>query len=284
MHTQLGFVLYTAFAGAGLSITLASYAAVLIGATLVTLRERQLPYRVEWRPSASEIGTDALVMVVVQIALPYLLSITLVVALSGFLKTSGLIVQDLWPQNLPIAAQVCMMLLATEFPRYWLHRAFHTFTWMWQFHAVHHSPHRLYWLNVGRFHLLEKAGQYAVDALPFSLMGVAQDVLVAYFIFYALNGFFQHSRFFQHSNCHVRLGALNYIVSGPELHRWHHSKLAKESNANFGNNLILRDILFGTRFHPKDREVGRLGLLNRHYPTSFFAQMKTPFIRGMENG
>ena len=32
------------------------------------------------------------------------------------------------------------------------------------------------------------------------------------------------------------------------------------------------------------RDVGPLGLLNRQYPTGFLDQMKTPFIRGLENG
>jgi sterol desaturase/sphingolipid hydroxylase (fatty acid hydroxylase superfamily) len=275
---MLGFALYSAFSGAGLSAALASYASVLIGAALISLHEIKLPYREEWKPGTREIGNDAAFMVTVQIALPYFFSVTLVIALSEQLRTNGVTVQGLWPHDLPIAAQACLMLLAADFPRYWLHRAFHKFTPMWRFHAVHHSPHRLYWLNVGRFHPIEKAVQYAVDALPFALLGVSTDVLAAYFIFYAANGFFQHS------NCRVRLGPLNYIVSGPELHRWHHSELAKESDHNFGNNLIVWDLLFGTRFLPEDREVGPLGLVNRQYPTGFLVQMKTPFIPGLENG
>jgi len=31
---------------------------------------------------------------------------------------------------------------------------------------VHHYPHKLYWLNVGRFHPIEKALQYMLDMLP----------------------------------------------------------------------------------------------------------------------
>ena len=274
----LGFALYATLTGAGFAITLAAYVSVLIGAGLITLHEMNLPYRADWKPRAREVGADALFMVTVQIALPYLLSITLVIAAAASLTAGGLTVQGLWPHDLPIAVQVCLMLLAADFPRYWLHRAFHGCAAMWRFHAVHHSPHRLYWLNVGRFHPIEKAGQYAVDALPFALLGVSHDVLVAYFIFYALNGFFQHS------NCSVRLGPMNYIVSGPELHRWHHSASATESDTNFGNNLILWDLLFGTRFLPKGRDVGPLGLVNRRYPTGFLVQMKTPFIRGLENG
>ena len=149
---------------------------------------------------------------------------------------------------------------------------------LWRFHVVHHSPHRLYWLNVGRFHPLDKAGQYVFDALPFVLLGVSSEVLAAYFVFYAINGFFQHS------NCWVALGPLNFIVSGPELHRWHHSVLPAESDRNFGNNLILWDILFGTRFLPKDRAVETLGLRNRAYPMGFLAQMKAPFIPGRDSG
>ena len=274
----IGFAIFLTASDAGLPVGIASYAAVLTCAALITLHEIALPYRREWRPDGGEIGCDAMFMITVQIALPYLLSISVVVALSEYLETNGFAVQGLWPHETAVAVQVCLMLLLAEFPRYWMHRAFHRFTPMWRFHAVHHSPHRLYWLNVGRFHPIEKAVQFCFDALPFALLGVSTEVLTAYFVFYGVNGFFQHS------NCRVHLGPLNYIVSGPELHRWHHSELAEESDNNFGNNLIVWDLLFGTRFLPKHREVGPLGLVNRQYPTGFLAQMKTPFVRGIEGG
>ncbi len=273
-----GFGTFAALAAQCLHVTLASYIAVLAGAALVTLHELKLPCRAEWRPGLPEVGADTLFMLVVQVALPYLLSITLVIFLAEQLRVGGFIVEGLWPHELPVAAQACLMLVAADFFRYWLHRAFHRFEFMWCYHAVHHSPHRLYWLNVGRFHPIEKAVQFAVDTLPFALLGVSTEVLAAYFVFYAVNGFFQHS------NCDVRLGPLNYIVSGPELHRWHHSEFTEESDTNFGNNLIIWDLLFGTRFLPADRVVGRLGLVNRNYPKEFLAQMKTPFVPGLDKG
>ncbi len=272
----VAFALATALTAGGLPVAAASYVAVLAAAALVTLHEIKFPYRTKWRPTAREIWDDVQFMAVVQVALPYLLSITVVVLLADYLRTSGIVIGGLWPHGLPVAAQVCLMLLAAELPRYWLHRAFHKFTFMWRYHAVHHSPHRLYWLNVGRFHPMEKAVQFGADTLPFALLGVSNETLAAYFVFYAVNGFFQHS------NCNIRLGPLNYIVSGPELHRWHHSEFAVESDNNFGNNLIVWDVLFGTRFLPRDREVGRLGLTNRDYPSGFLAQMKTPFVPGLE--
>ena len=272
----LGFAVFWALLRSGLEAAPASYLAVFAGAALITLHEIVLPYRPAWKPAVREIGADAVFMVAVQVALPYVLSITVVIALSDLLRSQGVVVSWLWPHDLPVWLQAGLMLLAADLPRYWLHRGFHAFRPMWWFHAVHHSPHRLYWLNVGRFHPIEKATQYAVDALPFILLGVSHEVLAVYFVFYAVNGFFQHS------NCRVRLGPLNYLVSGPELHRWHHSNVPGESDHNFGNNLIVWDLVFGTRFLPKDREVGSLGLINRLYPTGFLAQMGSPFVPDLD--
>ena len=269
----LGFVLYTTLAGAGWHVTLASYGVALVGVGLIALHEVMLPYRRDWRPPAEDVRTDALFLIVVQVALPYLLAITLVIALAGALKAGGRTVDIFWPHNLPVVAQVAIMLLAADFMRYWLHRAFHRYPLMWRLHAVHHSPPQLYTINVGRFHPIEKSVQYAADTLPFAILAVSQEVLAAYFVFYALNGFFQHS------NCRVYLGPLNYLVAGPELHRWHHSRRAREMNSNFGNNLIVWDTLFRTRFLPNDRDIETIGLRNRRYPTGFLLQMKSPFVR-----
>ena len=111
---------------------------------------------------------------------------------------------------------------------------------------------------------------------PFILVGVGVEVLALYFVFYAVNGFFQHS------NVDAKYGVLNWVVSGAELHRWHHSRLVEESNRNYGNNLIVFDLMFGSWFLPRDRRVGELGLINRDYPLDFGAQMKTPFVAGLD--
>ena len=200
-----------------------------------------------------------------------LLSLLVVVTAAETVAAGGWIPDGIWPHRLPIIIQVVLMMAIADFSRYWLHRACHSVGFLWRLHAVHHSPRQLYWLNAGRFHPIEKSIQYMVDSLPFILLGVSADVLALYFVLYAINGFFQHS------NCAVRLGPLNYLISGPELHRWHHSKIIAESNANYGNNLIVWDLLFGTRFLPRDRQVGELGLIDRHYPHGFVAQVAAPF-------
>ena len=276
-------IVLTTFAGfwaltaSGVHVTPASYGAGVLAAALVTVHEIKWPHRQQWRPQGREIRADMAFMVVVQMTLPYLLSIGVTIGIADRLKAEGFTVDGLWPHQLPVVVQSILMLLLADLARYWLHRAFHRFGLMWRYHAVHHSPHRLYWLNVARFHPFEKAVQFSFDALPFVLVGVSSEVLAAYFVFYAVNGFFQHS------NCAVRLGFLNYVISGPELHRWHHSEFPEESNTNFGNNLIVWDWIFGTRFLPVERQVGNLGLINREYPSGFWQQMGTPFVAGSDS-
>ena len=273
-----GFAIYAGLRAIGLPLSASSYLVAAIAAGLITVHETVLPYRREWRPQRGEVANDVAFITLVQVLLPLVLSLSVVLWTAGALQSRGWTVSGIWPHELPIAIQASLMLLAADFPRYWMHRAFHRFGWLWRLHAVHHSPHRLYWLNVGRFHPIEKAIQYAVDTLPFVLLGVPEGALALYFIFYAINGFFQHS------NCSARLGPLNYVVSGPELHRWHHSTLPSESDRNFGNNLILWDVLFGTRFLPLGRSVRTLGLRDRRYPMGIHSQLWAPFVRDGTDG
>ena len=115
--------------------------------------------------------------------------------------------------------------------------------------------------------------QMVLDSLPFLLMQVDARVLALYYIAYATNGFFQHC------NIRLRYGVLNYIVGSAETHRWHHSRIPRESNANYGNTIIIWDLLFGTWYLPRERESTELGLQDAAYPKSFLMLMRAPFRR-----
>ena len=83
---------------------------------------------------------------------------------------------------------------------------------------------------------------------------------------------------FQHTNLPIRCGPLNWFFSMAELHRWHHSRLPEESNRNFGQNLIIWDVVFGTRFLPTDREppeeIGIAGMPD--FPMDYVGQVLSP--------
>lgn len=286
-HRMVQFLTYPLVMVSGISLHLVlieqeinlvwtTYIPILASALIITIMEQHFPHREEWSGAREDYLQDGLFMLLVQVALPRLLSSLVLLTGLDWFYSSQSATSNLWPHEWSVEIQVVLMLLTADFLRYWLHRASHEWPPLWQLHAVHHSPHKLYWFNVGRFHPLEKCLQISFDTLPFILVGVKKEMIALYLVFYSINGFFQHC------NIQLALGPLNYLISGPELHRWHHSKLVKESNQNYGNNLIVWDLAFGTWFLPEMRQVGKLGLMNPDYPISFLDQMTTPFKKGLD--
>ncbi|MBB17074.1 hypothetical protein CMK22_17550 [Candidatus Poribacteria bacterium] len=260
----------------GFPLQISAYIPIILGVVIITFLEHKFPYRKSWLPKTSDVRNDAAFMVVVQVILPRILSLFVAFTISKYIKSKGLTPAEYWPHHFLPIVQAFLMVLFADFFRYWFHRASHEWYSLWRLHAVHHSPHKLYWINVGRFHPIDKTLQFLFDSLPFIIVGVSGEVLAIYFVFYAINGFFQHC------NIDLKLGFLNYIISGPELHRWHHSFIIEEANKNYGNNLIIWDLLFGTWFLPTDRAIKELGLKNRQYPLDFANQMRTPFIKDID--
>lgn len=243
-----------------------------VGPAVVGL-QTLFPERRAWRPRWADIRADTLYMVVVQLLLPELFVVCGVLSLADWLHAR--IPSYIWPQGWPLTAQVVLMILVVDFFRYWLHRACHRYSPLWRLHKVHHAPEILYSLNVGRFHPLEKALHYSLDTVPFLVLGVAPQVLAGYFLAYAVNGFFQHS------NVKLRYGWLNYVVGSAETHRWHHARDPRIAACNFGNTVILWDLLFGTWYLPRGRKVGAVGITDRGYPQGFWQQLWVPFQRGV---
>lgn len=270
---SLSFVLFAWLQFQGASILISTYVPVLAAAALVTGWEIAFPHRLQWRPPSSELRTDLIFMTVVQLALPPIVGFGFVYLLIEPARALDLPIASWWPHTWAFWVQAVLMILVVDLLRYWLHRFAHENDTLWRLHAVHHSVEQLYWLNTARFHPLEKVLQMMLDSLPFLLMGVDGRVLALYYIAYASNGFFQHS------NIRLRYGLLNYIVGSAETHRWHHSRMPRESNANYGNTVIVWDLVFGTWFLPKDRDVEELGLQDPTYPKSFLTLLRAPFTR-----
>lgn len=180
--------------------------------------------------------------------------------------------ETLWPSGWPLAAQTALALVIAEFGLYWKHRLAHEWPWLWRFHAVHHSATRLWFLNTGRFHLVDTVTGLLV-AMPIILaLGAPKDVLVMVSAITAIIGILTHC------NIEVRCGILNYIFNTPDLHRWHHSKIIAEGNKNYGENLMLFDQIFGTFFLPARRPPRDIGI-SHPMPQSFVGQVIAPFTR-----
>ena len=151
------------------SLLLCSYVPVTAGAIIITFLESRFPHMDLWKANGSDIRNDLTFMVVIQMMLPIFLNFLIAVTLLRFLSVWDIRLEVFWPHKWPIALQVFAMLLVADFFRYWIHRLAHTNSILWKFHAVHHSPHKLYWINVGRFHPIDKSLQFFGDSLPFIL-------------------------------------------------------------------------------------------------------------------
>ncbi len=267
-----GLITLMGLLDAGVALTWAPFATVAIVGPIVILLERIIPFRRGWIANASDYLEDSLFMVAVQVTVPFAMAWAVAFALSTALShhTNHF---SIWPTHWPLFAQLALKVIAGDFFRYWLHRSAHTWSALWRLHEVHHHPNKLYSTNVFRFHPIEKALQFCCDTLPFVIIGVTPDVLAFYFVFYAISGLFQHS------NADLRLGPLNYVFSGPEVHRWHHSRNISESNNNYAHSFVVWDLVFGTYFRPKSRVVETLGLLDPAYPRGFWQQLYAPFRR-----
>lgn len=234
---------------------------LLVGLTMtaVFFLEIAEPYQQQWIPKKNELISDALFLVVIQILLPKMITYgTVLFAISNpqMESTVNWIELDFQPAWL----QVITMIITADFFRYWFHRCSHTNKILWKLHKVHHNPNKLYTVNVGRFHVLDKAIHVLIDTVPFIILGVSELVISIYFLCYAVNGIFQHS------NLPLRFGLLNYIISTSELHRWHHSVLMKEAQSNFGNTTIVWDLLCGSYYNPHRDQVRNVGISRSNRP------------------
>ncbi|MGE0557156.1 MAG: GH3 auxin-responsive promoter family protein [Burkholderiales bacterium] len=261
---------FGALLAAGFSPVGAAYPPIILAGMAILLLEWKFPERMDWRPRWADVRADAAFMAVVQVVVPRALAAVALIAVAGWQHDPQ---AGVWPHHWPLAGQVLAMVLGVDFLRYWLHRACHTVDPLWKLHEVHHSPDILYTLNVGRFHPLEKTLHFSLDTIPFLLLGVAPEVVAGYFLAYSVNGFFQHS------NIKLRYGLLNYLVGSAETHRWHHARDPRTAQCNFGNTVIIWDLLFGTWYLPKDGRVLDIGITDRAYPKGFLDQMAAPFRR-----
>ena len=267
---------------AGYSIPVATYVTVVALGMVYWLAEWLMPYRKVWNTPQGDVKNDLISGTVAYIILPIFLKPLFIALLAG--ATAWLAAQyggSVWPSDWPLVYQLILMLILGDAGRYWGHRLAHEIPFLWNFHAVHHSAKRLWWWNATRQHPVDKTWFTFTEMLFPVLLGADGIVLSMYLGVTAVCGFAQHC------NINIKLGPLYWFFNVVDLHRWHHSKDASQSDNNYGNNLIIYDRLFGTYYHPErqgkpEAEVGDIGLINPNYPQNYLGQLRAPFIKGLD--
>jgi len=245
------------------------YVAVVIS---ISVAERLMPYEQTWLRRDGETFNDFAhtllnkggVQIVAAIGTSFPMAIA-TVAQPMFSPPSFL-----WPHSAPLFLQVILGLIIAEFGLYIAHRVAHENLSLWRFHALHHSVERLWVINTGRFHFIDSLLKIALSQIPLYLLGAPLPVFLWIGAVTAFVGLLTHC------NIDVRTGPLDWILSTPRLHRWHHSRLLAEGNTNYGENLVLWDQIFGTYYNPPRPSSVNIGISGK-VAKGFRAQLTQPF-------
>jgi len=274
----------------GLAPSLALYAGVLVGTTLLGARgleaglpagavaglgffalcvlflalERWRPGQRSWLRDWSDLRVD---LPLILLAAPAGAFVQLADSLARRLDFG------LWPAHWPPLAQAALALLLGDFFRYWFHRAEHSWLPLWRIHATHHSAERLYCMNGPRLHPFEVALSGVVQTVPLALLGASELALALQVLLTLAIGRFQHC------NIALTLGPLDYLLSTPGPHRWHHARDLETARCNYGGDVLVWDHLFGTFHLPRDRapsaEIGIPG--GESFPRTLWGVLVSPF-------
>ena len=234
---------------------------VVASALLLILLERRFPYEPRQRLLREGFFTDLLGYGLLQ-------SYVLGLLISGFIAFldhqtgwSSLRLVGSWP----IAAQLVFFVVSHDFYIYWFHRLQHLSPLLWRVHEAHHSVDDVDWLSGTRSHLLEICINQSIEFAPIVLLGASPEVAILKATLDAVWGMYIHS------NIAVRSGALQYVLNGPEMHRWHHARHLPAPGSNYGTKLAIWDHVFGTAYRPGEKPE-QYGLDEPNYPKrGFFA-------------
>lgn len=143
----------------------------------------------------------------------------------------------------PFWAAVVAGVLLLDLVIYLQHVLFHMLPLFWRLHGMHHTDLDIDVTTGLRFHPLEIVLSMLIKLGMVAALGVPALAVLIFEIL--LNG----TSLFNHGNIHLRLSLdrlLRLVVVTPDMHRVHHSVVARETNSNFGFNLPWWDRLFGT--------------------------------------
>jgi len=173
--------------------------------------------------------------------------------------------------NLPFVVQVIIIMAATDFVQYWVHRAFHTFPVLWRFHAIHHSTKKMDWLAGARMHFIEIAVLRSLTALPMFTLGFKPEAIQAYLLVV----YFYSS--FIHANIGWTFSFVERFLVTPRFHHWHHGSDREAIDINYASHFPIYDWLFGTHHLPEDRWPDAYGVIGDGVPKGYWKQFIFPF-------
>jgi sterol desaturase/sphingolipid hydroxylase (fatty acid hydroxylase superfamily) len=152
---------------------------------------------------------------------------------------------------LPLWARVAAGLVAGEFGYYWGHRWSHEIPFLWRFHSVHHSAEDMDFLVHTRAHPIDMVFGRFCGLVPIYVLGLGSPANMEGSVVPVVSILIGTAwGFFIHANLRWRFGPLEWLISTPAFHHWHHTR-SGPIDRNFSSTLPWLDWLFGSLYLPK---------------------------------
>jgi sterol desaturase/sphingolipid hydroxylase (fatty acid hydroxylase superfamily) len=235
-----------------------SLSAIGTSAVLLGLLERIMPYSKGQALFREGFFDDFALYTIAQ---SYVLGIVIFSIIIARLDAAGGFSRFQLLAHWPLWLQVALFVVTHDFYIYWMHRWQHRNRYLWRLHEAHHSPTSVDWLSGSRSHCLEILINQTVEFAPIVLLGASPEVVPLKGAISAVWGMYIHC------NLNVHTGRLQWIINGPEMHRWHHT-MGKGMRSNFSTKLAIWDWLFATAYLPfnqRAKDYGVRAWFPKHY-------------------
>ena len=185
-------------------------------------------------------GRHALVLIVCTVINVGLYRASPVVVAMAFADSRYGLLNKPW---MPFAGRCILAILLLDFSKYAIHRAFHSVSFLWRVHRVHHSDPDFDVSTSVRVHPIEVV---VMQGAYFAVIAIFAPPVLGVLIAELLSAF---ESFFGHANASLPGWAekpLRRLFVTPDMHRIHHSEEVEEQFTNYGDCFPWWDRLFRT--------------------------------------
>ena len=185
------------------------------------------------------------------------------------ISSKSLVIVDI--SNLPMWLQLVVFFIILDFVQWFTHIMLHKFSFLWQFHKVHHSVKEMGFAAHLRYHWMENILYKPLKTFGVMILGgfEPEQAFIVHFFAIAIGHL-------NHANIKITWGPLKYVFNNPVMHLYHHAYVLPEGKygINYGISLSLWDYIFKTNYIPEDSGTIELGFPDEDiFPKGFFGQI-----------
>lgn len=170
---------------------------------------------------------------------------------------------------LGLVGAAILLRIFSSFIYYWLHRVSHESLFFWRTHATHHHITKMSCMRGARTHPLEYLALALSTPIILAFAGASDNVIAVSAAFGMWNGKLNHANLPLKS-----MPIYDWVFATAQQHQCHHAVDRRQSDSNYGCQIILWDRVFGT--YCGDTEVGQIGA-GKAVPLSIKEQLMLAF-------